>query len=367
MKTRKINSNCILKYFALGFACLILAQAQLSGISPFLYAFYFACLFVSVDAKLISALTLIGGMSTGFSLQNFLINISVVAIGLICIYIHKFSKRKIHLVTIFFAYLFSNITYVYYNFVRYKHLIAFLLLGLICLFVYIVVLQVMFLRKNCFKLTLDESVCFLFAITSLGLGLSTIFIFDFSLLRFFIVFVLLVCVAIGSPSLTYSITLSFALGCALCEQSLIPVAEFVLLGLLSSVFSMPNKFKIVFMVIISDVFIQYFFILKSIDILISVVPVALACLVFVLLPNKMLNSLTDIVYVKKSEITSRNVINTTRKNIKKRMVELSNVFLDMKNIHLNMTKKELSKEELVAMLTREILSTSCKFNFVNLN
>ena len=32
-------------------------------------------------------------------------------------------------------------------------IIAFLVLGLICLFVFITVLQVMLLRKNCFKLT----------------------------------------------------------------------------------------------------------------------------------------------------------------------------------------------------------------------
>ena len=42
------------------------------------------------------------------------------------------------------------------------------------------------------------------------------------------------------------------------------------------------------------------------------------------------------------------------------MLELSNIFLDMKQIHLGMTKKELTKEELIAMLTREITSTCCK-------
>ena len=53
------------------------------------------------------------------------------------------------------------------------------------------------------------------------------------------------------------------------------------------------------------------------------------------------------VYVKKSELSSRNLINTTRKNIKKRMADLSNVFLEMKQIHLGMLKKDLTKEETV--------------------
>ena len=360
MKIKNLNSKTVLKYFALCFVCLILAQAKISDLSPFLFAFYFACLYVCVDEKLISAFTLFAGISTGFNLENLLVCVSVVAIGLIVFYIHKFSKKRIHLVTIFISFLVSNVTYVYYNYLQYKHLIAFLVLGLICLFVYITVLQVMLLRKNCFKLTLDESVCFLFAIASLGLGLAPVYVFNFSLSRLFISVVLLICVAIGSSSLTYSTTLSFSLGVALFDLSLIPVAEFVILALLASVFSMPNRFKIVFMLIVGDLFVQYFFINTTMEIFYSVLPVLLASVFFVFLPKKFINSLTDLVYVKKSEITSRNVINTTRKNIKKRMCELSNVFLDMQQIHLNMTKKELTKDELSAMLTREILATSCK-------
>ena len=102
------------------------------------------------------------------------------------------------------------------------------------------------------------------------------------------------------------------------------------------------------------------FISKNFAIIANILPILLACLLFLLLPNKFLRNLSDLVYVKKSEITSRNVINTTRKNIKKRMVELSNIFLDMKQIHLGLTKKELTKEELIAMLTREIISSTCK-------
>lgn len=357
---KRLNSGIVLKYLALAFACFVIAQAKLGGLSPFLFAFYFACLYACVDEKIISSIVLLAGISIGFYLENFLINLTVVAVGLIMFYIHKFLKRKIHIATIFISYLISNATYIYYNFSRIEHLIYYVLLGIICLLVYIVVLQVMFLRKNCFKLTLDESICFLFAIASVGLGLASVEVFGVSLAKFFLALTLLVCVTIGSPSLTYALVLSFSLGVSLYNMSLIPVAEFMVLALLTSVFGMPERFKIIFMIILGDVFIQYFFVEQNIQCLYSLIPIVLACAIFVFLPKKVLTSLADVVYVKKSEITSRNVINTTRKNIKKRMVELSNVFLDMKNIHLNMTKKELSKDELISMLTREILATSCR-------
>ena len=357
---KKINLKLILKYFACAFVVFVLSRAKVGDLSPFLYAFYFSCLYTCLDEKIVSVLVFAAGLTTAFTLENFLINITSVAVGLILFYVHKFSKRKIHLVSIFIGYLLSNATYVYYNFYRVQHLIYYLFLGVVCVFVYVVVLQVMLLRKNCFKLTLDESVCFLFVIASLGLGLASINIFSFSFAKFFIVLTLLICVSIGSPSLTYAVTLSFALGVSIYNMSLIPIGEFMLLALLIGVFSMPERLKIVFMLIVGDALVQYLFIDQTINCLYSIIPAVLASFIFILLPKGLLLSLADLVYVKKSEIASRNVINITRKNIKKRMAELSNVFLDMKNIHLNMTQKELTKEELTSMLTKEILSSSCR-------
>ena len=360
MKTKRINYNEVLKYLAIGFVGLVFSLANIGGLKPFLIALFFACLFVGLDEKIVSAFTLLFGTFSKFTLENFLTYLTVVAVGLIMFYIHKFSKKKILLPSIFISFLISCVTYIYYHFHQFKHIIFFLTLGLICVFVFITVLQVMLLRKNCFKLTLDESICFLFAMATIGLGLSGVGVLGFSFSRFFLSLALLLCVGIGSPTLTYSIVLSFALGCALKDFSLIIVAEFVLLSMLASVFSMPHKFKICFMILIGDIFVQYCFISKNFAILSNLAPILLSILIFLLLPNKFLLNLSDLVYVKKSEITSRNAINTTRKNIKKRMLELSKVFLDMKQIHMNMTKKELSKEELVAMLSREIMSTCCK-------
>ena len=359
-KYKKINLHKILKYLTFAFLCLILANARIGDLSPMLFAFYFAYIFVGIDEKIISCFVLFSALAISFTLQNFLITISVLAVALVMFYIHKFFKKKIKLVTVFITYLISNVTYVYYNYTNLKHLIFYFLLGLICLFVYIIVLQVMFLRKNCFKLTLNETICYMFAIATLGLGFAPVSIFNFQIYRLFIMLAILICVAIGSSSLTYSVTLSFLLGVAITNMSLEVVAEFMIIALLTGIFALPNKFKMVLVVILTDIFTQYVFLSNTVDVLYSIAPIILACIIFVLLPNKIINSLTDLVYVKKSEISSRNLINITRKNIKKRMVELSNVFLEMKQIHANMVKKELSKEELIDMLTREVLSCCCK-------
>ena len=357
---KRFSYKAILKYIALYFVCLIFANAKVGELSPFLFAFYFALLFVGIDEKISGIFVLTSAMLINPTLENFFVSITVVAVGIINFYIHRFSKRKINLITNFIAYLVSLVTYIYYNYLDFKNLIFYILLGLICLFVFITVLQVLLLRKNCFKLTLDESICFLFVLALIGIGLYNITILDFDFYRFLIMFAILICVAVGSSGLTYVVALSLSFGVALSSFSLLPVAEFIILAMLASVFSMPNKFKICFMVIISDIFLQYFFFFKDFSLIFEILPIIFACLLFLLIPNKTLNNLADLVYVKKSEMTSRNLINTTRKNIRKRMSELSNVFLEMKLIHTNMVKKELNKEELIAMLYREVMSSCCK-------
>lgn len=360
MVKKSLNYSGVLKYITIFLFCLIFANAKLNSVSPFLFAFYFALIYVGIDEKFSAGAVLVAYCLINRTKEDFFVAITVIAIGLISFYIHKFGKKKMFLVTNFIVFLISLVTYIYYNYMNVKDLIIYIVLGMICLYVFIVVWQVLLLRKNCFKLTLDESICFLFALCLIGLGLCDIRIFKIDVYRFFIAITILICVAVGNKSLTYIISLALAFGVAVGQYSLLPVAEFIILAMLTSSFAMPYKFKISLMLLISDLFVQYFFFYKNLNLLYQLIPIFVACCVFVLLPNKLLNSLSDLVYVKNSEMSSRNLINTTRKNLRKRMSELSNVFLEMQQLHLNMIKKELTKDELIAMLAREVNSVCCK-------
>ncbi len=359
MKTKKINFNSILKYFALLFLFLCLANANINNISPFIYALFFACLYVGLDEKLTAIFALSSAVIVDFSLQTFFVAISSIAVGLIAFYLHKLFKRKLKLIPTFILFILSLITYFYYNFFDFK-IVYFLLLGIISLYIFIVVAQVLLLRNNCFKLTLDETICFLFSFALLGLGLANVTICNLAIYRFILMLAIFILISINNPMLTFSLTLAFAFGVGIGKMSLLPLAEFALVALMAGIFPMPHKFKICFSVILSDILIQYLFFAKNIILLYDLLPILLASIIFLILPNRVLNNLSDVVYVKKSEMSSRNLINTTRKSIRRRLSELSNVFLDMKQLHLNMVKKDLTKEETIAMLSREILNNCCK-------
>ncbi len=360
MVKSKINFKFILKYLAIFLFCLLLANGQIDNLSPFLYAFYFACLFVGFNEKLLAIFVLGSAVVVDLSLQSFYSTLTVVAVGLVLFYFCKIIKKRINLWVLFACYLLSLITYIFYNRANWQHLIYYVLLGSVCLFVFIVVMQVLALRKNCFKLTLDETLCFLFTVALMGVGLSGVQIFNVEIYRFVLMLAIFVCIAIGSHALTFSITLSFSLGVALSNFSIIPVAEFALLALLGCVFSMPQKYRISLMAVAVDLFLQFYFFGTGFNLLYQIIPIVLAAIVFVLIPRRAINGVADFVYVKRNELTSRNLINTTRKSIRRRLSELSNIFADMKQIHLKLVKKQLTKEQIIAMLTREVMSSCCK-------
>lgn len=360
MTRYKPNTKSILKYLSILFVCLTFANAKIGTLNPFLFAFYFALLFVGIDEKISSVFCLLSATIVNPNLENFYVALTVVFTGLVCVYIHKLLKRRLNLLSLYLTFIISLTTYIYYNFYNFKNLIFYILLGIICLFVFIVVLQILLIRKNCFKLTLDESICFLFSVCILGLGISNIYIFDFSFFKVFAVLMLLICISTGYSPLTYILTISLSFGASLELMNLSIVAELTILVMLGSIFAMPQKFKISFMVILGDVFIQDFFINKTLHLTTSILPTLIAIFIFVSIPNKILTNLSDLVYIKNSELSSRNLINLTRKNIRKRMTNLSNVFLDMRNLHMNMIKQELTKDELNSIIIKEVSLACCK-------
>ena len=89
----KINTKFILKYLALFFLTLVIANSEVKGLSPFLFALFFACVFVGLDEKLLSVFTLVSAMVVTPTLENFYIAITVIAVGLIMYLLFTFTAN----------------------------------------------------------------------------------------------------------------------------------------------------------------------------------------------------------------------------------------------------------------------------------
>ncbi len=360
MVKSKINFKYVLKYLTLFFVCLVFANGDINGLSPFLFAFYFACLYAGFNEKLSAIFVLVSAVVINLTLSSFYSALTVVAVGLVVYYLHRLIKKKMKFWLIALVYLISLVTYFYYCWPDILDMAIYAMLGLVCLYCFVVVLQAFELKKNYFKLSLNESICFLFCVVCLGIGLAGVQIYNVEIYRFVLMLGIYIFLSVGHLPLTLSLTVAFCLGVGLSEFSIIMVAEFACLALVGGIFSIPNKFKIVLVTVLTDLFLQYYFINSGMDVLYAIAPILFAALIYICIPKKSMDGLTDFVYVKKSELSSRNLINNTRHAIRRRMSELSNIFLEMKQLHLKLVKKQLSKDELTAMLVREVTSTCCK-------
>ena len=155
MKIKKINKNNLIKYCLICFACLIFANAKIGILTPFLFSFFFAGLYVGLNEKIFSIFVFASSMLITPTLENFFITLTVVAVGIIVLYVHKLFKKSYFLPTNILTYIVSLVTFIYYNISNLKFVVVYIILGVVFLFVSVVVLQVLFIRKNCLKLTLD--------------------------------------------------------------------------------------------------------------------------------------------------------------------------------------------------------------------
>ena len=93
MKIKNYYKNA-LKYISLIFICLVLANARVLNTSPFLFPFLFACVYVGIDEKIVSAIGIGTYLLVSPTLENLYIVLASVSVMLICFYIHKLLKRK---------------------------------------------------------------------------------------------------------------------------------------------------------------------------------------------------------------------------------------------------------------------------------
>ena len=75
--------------------------------------------------------------------------------------------------------------------------------------------------------------------------------------------------------------------------------------------------------------------------------------IFLAIPNKWIENIADKYLTEASELSVRNVVSSTRKSIRHRMSELSLIFSQMQQMHLNLIQQNLSNEQIVAILSQE--------------
>ncbi|MBQ7798320.1 MAG: SpoIIE family protein phosphatase [Clostridia bacterium] len=340
---------------------LVLTNARGYSVSPFSVGALFALMWCGLYLPVIASEYLLANIILINKVADIYSTIATVFVLLVVYFIHKRIKKPMNVAFVGLYTLLSQVVSLYYiyHIGGWLDSIIFAIVCVIFLYVCVSVFQVVVLRGWFYKLTLDEMVCLITLIIVMTFGIAEIYIFDCALYKFVAIFLVLLCVGVNKKTFSLVLAISIGLGVSIVSSSLLPIGEIVILALVANMFSYPHKYKISLITIIGAIVTQIYFVGIEKEILYSLIPICFAIICFLCIPNKTIDKLADRYLNNDAELSVRNVVSSTRKSIKHRMGELSAIFEQMKNIHLGLIKQQLSKSQVVSMLSGEVSKSLC--------
>lgn len=236
-----------------------------------------------------------------------------------------------------------------------------ILLGVLFMFACINVFEAIIIRGFTNKLTSVEIVSLFAIIATICGGFVVLNIGQFSFLKLFVSFVLLLFAFCSTPLLTILVSTIGGIGALIATNNPIFVAPFLIWAL--SVLLFKKRFRIFMVValICVELVIGYYFNLYNSFGYIEILPVAISCLMFLLLPKKWCSEIAVIFNLSKDRLAMKNVVNRNREILHKRLGGLSDVFNEMNIIYRNMLKQGMTVEEVKDFLQQEIAEKICSF------
>ena len=340
---------------------LVLSNARGYSVSPFGVSALFALMWTGASLPIIASEYLIANLLTLTRLADLYCSIATVFVLIVVYLMHKKLKKPMNVFLVGLYTILSQTVSLYYIYSVGGLLdcAIFAVINIIFLYICVSVFQVAVLRGWFYKLTIDETICFVGLITALGFGIAEIYIFDCALYKFVATFVILLCVGINKKTFSLVMAIALGLSVAITSSSLAPIGELAIIAVGANIFSYPHKYRIAFTTLLSALITQIYFVGLEYEIISDLTSIAFAVVCFLSVPNKYINKLADKYLANNTELSVRNVISSTRKSVKHRMGELSAVFEQMQQMHLKLIKQELGKQQVVSILSQELCKSLC--------
>ena len=236
-----------------------------------------------------------------------------------------------------------------------------ILLGVLFMYACINVFEAIIIRGFTNKLTILEIISLFTIIAAICSGLVMLNIENFSFLKLFMSFVLLVFAFCSTPLLTLLVASIGGIGSLIATNNPIYVAPFIIWALVILLFKKRFRIFMVVSLVCIELVIGYYFNLYPTFGYIEILPVAISCLVFLCLPKQVCNEIAVIFNLSKDRLAMKNVVNRNREILHRRLGNLSEIFNEMNIIYRNMLKQGMTLDEVKSLLEQEITDKICSF------
>ena len=236
-----------------------------------------------------------------------------------------------------------------------------ILLGVLFMYACINVFEAIIIRGFTNKLTILEIISLFTIIAAICSGLVMLNIENFSFLKLFMSFVLLVFAFCSTPLLTLLVASIGGIGSLIATNNPIYVAPFIIWASVILLFKKRFRIFMVVSLVCIELVIGYYFNLYPTFGYIEILPVAISCLVFLCLPKQVCNEIAVIFNLSKDRLAMKNVVNRNREILHRRLGNLSEIFNEMNIIYRNMLKQGMTLDEVKSLLEQEITDKICSF------
>ncbi len=367
MKKINLNNylNSLLKFVIFIFLFFVLFKANINNIlSPFAFGMLFALTWANQKVYLLAPAYLVAGLLNQFSFENAISLLCTLFVLIMPYFIHILCKKNMKKWEFgIFAVLSQTAQVVFEILSGFSPILSVVNIVLGTLFMYssIVIFEALIIRGFTNKLTSLELVSLFTIVLSLSAGLVNLNIYNFSFLKLFVSFLILVFAYSSTPILTLLVAITGGLGALLSSNNPMYVTPFVLWALLALIFKNHHKIFMIVGVLCVEVLAGLYFNLYTSFGIVEVLPLILSSLSFFLIPKKVLNEIAVIFNFSKDRLAMKNVVNRNRELLHKRLGNLAEVFNDMNIIYRNMLKKNMTREDVTKILNEEICDKICSY------
>lgn len=355
-------------FLEIGFLGLffVLTLSSIAGvIFPFAFSMMFALVWANQKIWLVCPAYLIASIVVDYSLSNIIGTVCSVFFLVVPYLIHYFCKKPLpvwelsiycflsQIASIVFAITSNNINSIYYSTVS-------CVLGVLFMLGSITFFEAIFVRGFNYRLSAVELISGGIILMALAGGLVPVNLYGFSFLKLFVSFILLAITYCSKTYYSVFVAAILGLGTLLSTLNPIYIAPFMLWALSISPFKTYRKYFSMISLLLTEIVIGYLFKLYPDFNWISILPTAISCLVFVLIPDKVYDSVKGVFDLKGDRIAVKNVVNRNREVLKRRLGSLSDVFSEMDKVFRGLVKQNLSEDEVKKLLRDEIIARNCE-------
>lgn len=327
---------------------------------PFGVSLIFSLLYVGFNGYILSLIYLAGYILANLNLMAVLEAINV---SLVLVLIEYFVSRKNFKLKKWMLFILSIISQIVFIFTHVGNanenlaLLISIILGQFFLYSNMCFLNATLCRGMLVKLNLDEKICGCVLIMIFMIGMSYVKV---SILNFGLVLaplIILLAAFMSTSSLAIIVSSLIGISFSLSFGNTGYISLMIVMALCTIAFKCRVKYLSILGIIVGY-FIYCIFFGMGISYG-EIISVSLGGIIFAFVPLKLIASVADIFNIK-SQVILKNIITKSKKQIMKRVEDLSRVFAEMVGVYRNMVKGTLSDDKAIQMLKGELISSLCE-------